>query len=103
MDGLFYSIMTTLYTGWDPDKDPPDAHGPCWGHLQDPAAGGTNLSVHNLISYCQEQARAPVQLLTTLELLLSRAEHMKPTLFNYGPKYKRISEKIQKNNRLKDL
>ena len=94
MDGLFYSIMTTLYTGWDPDKDPPDSHGSLWGHLQDPAVGGTDSSVHNLVSFCQESARVPVQLLKTLELLLSRAEHMKRTLFNYGPKYKLISEEM---------
>ena len=102
MDGLFFSFMTMLYAGWDPDKDPHTTHGPSWGHLQDLAAGGTNSSVHNLISYCQEQTKAPVQLFKMLESWLKKAEHVRPTLLGSGPKDKLISEEIQKTKSVFD-
>ena len=68
IEGLFFGVVTTLYAGWDPNKDPSIPNGPGLDH-QDLAIS----SIENLLSYCQEQTKAPVQLFKTLESWLKKA------------------------------
>ena len=88
--GLFIGVVTTLYVGWDPDKDPSIPNGPGLDH-QDLAI----LLIENLLSYCQEQIKAPVELFRSLESWLKKAELIRPNLLRAGPQGKRISEEIK--------
>ena len=91
IEGLFFGVVTTLYTGWDPNKDPFIPNGLGLDH-QDLAIS----SIENLLSYCLDQIKAPVELFRTLQSWLKKAELIRPTLLGAGPQGKNISEEIKR-------
>ena len=86
---VFYDTYCTLYIGWDPSREPTLQVGPDGGYRQ-----FSPQTLQELLTYCAEQARAPIALYKSLEFLSQRAILFKKGLLGVGPGTDKLARTI---------